>query len=365
MATLLDALRDPIDLRPNRPSRFYRGGRLLGAFRGDANPEDDDRPEDWVGSATRAWTAAGVPPTEDGVSVVEVLGRRLTLDALVGAEPEALLGGEHLAVAGPTLGLLVKLLDAGERLPVHAHPDRPSAARHLASRFGKTEAWIVIGTRDSAAPARVWAGFREPVGRARLRGWIETQDAEAMLAALVELDVTPGDVVLVPAGTPHAIGPGVFLLELQEPTDFSVVAETRGFPIDPDAATLGLGWDTAIGLITTSAVGDLRQSLTEEAAGVTRLLGPAADPFFRACRIDVDGTRPWPLPGSFAIGVVLSGTGDVRGASRALSLRRGTTFALPALASHDASLTGTALELIACLPPEPAALRPAPLPTSR
>jgi mannose-6-phosphate isomerase len=356
MERLVEALRNPIELPANRPARFYRGGRLLGAFRGDPAADDDDRPEDWVGSATRAWRPADAPPTADGLSVVQVDGRRLTLEALMAAQPGEVLGGEHLAVAGPTLGLLVKLLDAGERLPVHAHPDRPAAARHLASRFGKTEAWIVIGTRYDEGPARVWAGFRDPVPRERLRGWIETQDAEAMLAALVELEVAPGDVVLVPAGTPHAIGPGVFLVELQEPTDFSVVAETRGFPIEPDAATLGLGWDTAIGLFTTSAAGELRQRPTEEAGGVTRLLGPAADPFFRAFRVEVDGTRPWPLAGSFAVGVVVGGAGEVRGVSSALSLRRGTTFALPALATHDASLTGSALALVACLPPNPAAL---------
>lgn len=51
---------------------------------------------------------------------------------------------------------------------------------------------------------------------------------------------------LVPAGVPHAIGAGVFLVELQEPSDLSVVAETGGFPIDPADASLGRGWDGMI-----------------------------------------------------------------------------------------------------------------------
>ena len=52
MPGLTDALRDPIALAPNRVPRFYRGGLLLDQLRGDPEPRDGDRPEDWVGSAT-------------------------------------------------------------------------------------------------------------------------------------------------------------------------------------------------------------------------------------------------------------------------------------------------------------------------
>jgi hypothetical protein len=53
--------------------------------------------------------------------------------------------------------VLVKLLDAGERLPVHAHPDRAFALRHLDCRNGKTEAWVVVGT--SVADPVVYLGL--------------------------------------------------------------------------------------------------------------------------------------------------------------------------------------------------------------
>ena len=231
MTTLADALRDPIELGQNRPRRFYRGGRLLEAFRGRRGADDDDRPEDWVGSATRTWSPPGSPLGDAGRSPIVVGDRRLYLDQALAEAPEAMVGEAWLAAAGPTLGLLVKLLDAAVRLPVHAHPTRAAAGRLLGSAFGKTEAWIVLGTRDDESPARVWAGFREPVTPALLHEWIETQDVSAMLGALAERAVAAGDVLLIPGGTPHAIGPGVFLLELQEPTDFSIVAETRGFPI--------------------------------------------------------------------------------------------------------------------------------------
>ena len=354
MTTLAEALRDPIALAPNRLPRFYRGGRLLEAFRGRPDGEDDDRPEDWVGSATRTWTPPGGARSRLGPSQVEVDGRQIPLDELLAVEPEAMVGAAWLAAAGSTLGLLVKLLDAAVRLPVHAHPTRSAARRLLGSPFGKTEAWIILGTRDES-PARVWAGFRERVEPDELRSWIDTQDTAAMLGALAELAVEPGDALLIPGGTPHAIGAGVFLLELQEPTDFSVVAETRGFPISGTDASLGLGWDVAIDLFDPTAEPPERHVPTAAGDGIERLLGAAADPYFRAMRLRVDAARPWPLPASFAVGVVLSGSGAVSGPRTRLSLRRGVTFALPAAAAAEARIEGDGLELVACLPPDPEA----------
>lgn len=357
MPSLADALRDPIALAPNRPPRFYHGGRLLEAFRGRPDVDDDDRPEDWIGSATRTWTPPGVPLSELGPSPIELGGERLRLDDALRAEPEAMVGPAWSAAAGVTLGLLVKLLDPAERLPVHAHPTRDAARRLLGSPFGKTEAWLVLGTRDATTPASVWAGFREPVDPVRWRYWIETQDAAALLGALAERPVAPGDALLVPGGTPHAIGRGVLLLELQEPTDLSVVAETRGFPIAAADSSLGLGWDTALALFDTSAPAPDLERPQPVAEGVERLLGPAADPYFRALRMRVDGAGPWPAAPSFAVGVVLAGSGTVAGPTVRLPLRRGTTFAMPAAAAADARVEGDGLELLACLPPEPEALR--------
>lgn len=47
-------------------------------------------------------------------------------------------------------GVLVKLLDAGQRLPLHVHPDRRFATAHLASPYGKTEAWVILSDRPDA-----------------------------------------------------------------------------------------------------------------------------------------------------------------------------------------------------------------------
>jgi len=354
MSGIAQALRDPIALPPNRLPRFYSSGRFLDAFRGTSGGAE--APEDWVGSATRAWTPAGAPSSPLGLSEVEVGGRQTTLEELLRLAPAEVAGETLVQAAGPTLGVLVKLLDAGQRLPVHCHPSRPRAAELLGSLFGKTEAWLILATDDEPRP-RVWAGLREEVPRDEWRGWIEEQDNDALLGALVEEPVSAGDVFFIPGGTPHAIGEGVFLLELQEPTDFSVVAETRGFPIDDSDASLGLGWERAIGFFDLRPAGSLRRQPSPQSAGVSSLFGREADPFFRALRVRVEGQVEVPFEPAYAVGVVLAGSGVVRGASTELELGRGISFALPAAAVEAARVAGDGLDIVWCLRPEAQAFR--------
>ena len=122
------------------------------------------------------------------------------------ADPEAYLGAEHVARFGADPALLVKLLDAGQRLPVHFHPGRAFAREALGSRYGKTEAWFIVEAERGAAVHVALQARRR--ARPRCASGCATQDSGAMLDALHELVVAPGDVVFVPAGTPHAIGAG-------------------------------------------------------------------------------------------------------------------------------------------------------------
>jgi mannose-6-phosphate isomerase len=342
----------PLLLGPNRVRRAYRGGALLDRFRGVPDPVDGFLPEDWVGSVTPA-SGPGGPDGPAGLSVVDDgWGETTTLREMVRREPASLLGPAHLAAFGVTTGVLVKLLDPAERLHVHAHPDRAFARAHLGSPFGKTEAWIVLGVREGVAP-EVRLGLREAVSPERYRDWIERQEVEALLDSLHRLPVRPGDVVFVPAGTPHAIGAGLFIVELQEPTDFSIVAEWRGFPRDPATCHLGLGWDRAI------AAFDLRPWSDDDLRAHCRpapasgpLLGEAA-PFF-AAEAGAGGTSF--AGGRFAILIVTAGAGVLAGPFGELPVRAGTTLAVPA-AVPEYALHGE-VRAIRCLGPDPAAAWP-------
>lgn len=336
-----------IALPPNQPRQFYRGGAVLGEFRAVA-ADDDYRPEDWIGSTTArngALHGEGLTTLPDG---------RLLRDA-VRDDPQAWLGAEHAEALGADPALLVKLLDAGERLPVHVHPTRAFAQSHLGCRSGKTEAWIVLDARG--ADARVHLGFTRDVEAGELDGWMAAQDTASLLAEMHALDVRAGDAVLVPAGLAHAIGAGIFCVELQEPTDFSVMLEWGGFELDPSAARLGLEADLARECVARAALSPARlESLRSSAAragaprrGVEALLPLEADPFFRAQRIRA-ALGPVSLEAGFAILVVTAGRGRLDSEhGGALEVERGSTVLIPH-AAGETVLSGQ-LEAVRCQPP--------------
>ncbi|MGI8414979.1 MAG: class I mannose-6-phosphate isomerase [Nakamurella sp.] len=333
----------PTVLGPNQFPHFYRGGAAIQRLRG-LSGNATTMPEDWVGSTTSRFGTA-----MDGLSALP--GGRLLRDAIA-ADPVGWLGSQHVDALGPDLGLLVKLLDAGQRLVVHSYPDQAFASRHLGCRHGKTEAWIVLEA-DRSDPL-VYLGFRETVAADTMRTWVADQNIPAMLTALNAVPISPGDAILVPAGLPHAIGAGTLIVELQEPTDFSVVLEWKGFDLDgPADGHLGLGYELALQCVdrsgwTADRLTALRGPADDGSARMS-LLPPEADPFFRAERVR-GGAE---LGASVAVLVATSGHGLLRtGNGGSLPLRRGQTAIVPYAAGRTA-VEGP-LELIRCLPTDPA-----------
>lgn len=334
----------PIVLERNQPTRFYRGGESIAAFRG-VSVRDGWEPEDWVGSTTTLFgrQCDGLTELPDG---------RLLRDA-VAADPDGFLGTEHAARFGADPALLVKLLDAAQRLPVHCHPDGEFARRHLDCPYGKTEAWVVIDT--VGADAAVYLGFAEPVDDTTMRRWVREQDS-TLPRYLNRIPVSAGDAVLVPAGTPHAIGAGVFVIELQEATDLSVMLEWEGFALNGARdGHLGLGHERALdcvnrAVLDTEGLAALR---TARSAVPRRPIEPvlpaAADAYFRAERVR-PGASTAALDPSFAVLVVLAGEGELRTtAGHVTPLRRGMTVLVP----HDAgeSVVRGDCEVVRCRPP--------------
>jgi mannose-6-phosphate isomerase len=290
-------------LSANQPETFYRGAGRIAAFRN--GPAFADRPEDWVGSVTSRFelAPAGLSTLADGRVLAEAIA----------ADP-----GWWLGPARTDTGVLVKLLDAGQRLPLHVHPDRRFATAHLASPYGKTEAWVIVAARPDAY---VHLGFARDVEAGELAGWVAAQKTEEMLAATNKIPVAAGDAILCPAGLPHAIGDGILLVEVQEPTDFSVLLEYQGFGL-PDGH-LGLGYDLALECVDRGGWSPAR--LDGLRGTGTRLLPAAADDFFAADRL-TGGDRVEP---GFGILVVVSGEGRLTGENDNLPVRRGDTLLIP------------------------------------
>ena len=325
-------------LPPNPIRHFYRGGPAIAQLRG-IDVGGDHSPEEWIGSATTLFgqTERGLSRMPDGT---------LVRDALA-ADPEGWLGADHAKRFGASPRLLVKLLDAGERLPVHHHPDGPFAREHLGLDFGKTEAWIVLAAREGAEVA---VGWREDVSEATLRGWVDEQDHEALLGALNPMAVSAGDAIFVPAGVPHAIGDGILIAELQEPTDLSILIEWEGFGIDDEqAASLGLGWDVALGSVERGARDPAPLRGPDASGSVVELLPEAAAAFFTAQRVAPDGGS-LELPAGFAVVLVTEGSGSFAG----LDVSRGDALLVP----HGAGPVSVDGDLVAIVS------RPPKVPTS-
>jgi len=113
--------------------------------------------------------------------------------------------------------ILVKFIFPNDKLSIQVHPDDAYAAAHekVAGGRGKTEMWHAVSASEGA---RVLVGLHPKVGAAEFSKAIETQFLEELF---IHWRVQPGDTFFVPAGTPHTIGPGMVLCEIQEYSDLT------------------------------------------------------------------------------------------------------------------------------------------------
>lgn len=149
----------------------------------------------------------------------------------------------------------------------------------------------------------------------RLERWFEKQDSDELLAALNEIELHPGDTLFVPAGVPHAIGPGILLLELQQPADLSVILEYAPFErLTREGGLLGLDAGTALSSITRTRFtpGDIAEDFGALTAGQHAALFPdAAGTFFGAESLAVTSETPVELPAQYAVLVATGGEGTL------------------------------------------------------
>jgi len=140
----------------------------------------------------------------------------LTLAKMAAQAGEALLGSHGMLAAGGNFPLLLKLLDTSDWLSVQVHPNDEQAHRlEGPTARGKTEAWHIL---DAAADAQLIVGPRPGIGQDALESAIRNG---TLLDCIMHERVREGDTVLVPAGTVHALGPGLLLYEVQQSSDIT------------------------------------------------------------------------------------------------------------------------------------------------
>jgi len=354
---------DILFLEANRVWRTYPGGRVLDRMEGRENPQDTHFPEDWIGSTTCAVNKGREHLLEEGLSKVKIAGETKTLKSLCEKEPIALLGPGHFETYGANTQFLLKFLDSAIRLHIQCHPTIPFAKEYLNSNAGKTEAYVILGIREEVKEPYIYLGFQRPPPKADFRRIIEEQDGEALLACFDKIPIKPGDVFIVPGGMPHAIGEGVFMIEIMEPTDFAVRIEFErgGYVLPEESRFMNKGIDFALSMfnfesITVDAIRESyfcepRLLLTQNQSIEYVLIDTHQTPCFRVNRIDVRDCYV-KESGTFYMGIVSKGSGRIVIGKQTFPVSEGSKFFVPHQTGSIVFESDGVMEIIATFPPD-------------
>lgn len=332
--------KEPLQLSPNYAWRSYLGGSQLRGFRNEPDSADNHFPEDWLASTVRARNGENQQSADEGLSKLTVEGVEILLPDLIALNPQWFWGSQTPPVdeLGQT-GVLIKLLDSSVRLHLQAHPDAEFVQERFGGNAGKTECWYILSTRND--DAFVYLGFQHPPTRDEWAQMVRDQDLKGMRACFEKIPVKPGDCLMVPSGIPHAIGEGVFMIELQEPTDWVVRCEfsAGGHVLPHDARFMGLELDDVLDMFDykeyalCSVYEELLQTpevLRESPAFVEeRIINPRHEAFFRLKRLAGSGDASW-AGGEPVVLIALTGRGLLNGCAVAA----GETWLLPGAVSE-------------------------------
>lgn len=205
--------------------------------------------------------------------------------------------------------ILIKLIDAKQRLSVQVHPD-DDYARKTAGQYGKTELWYVVDAEDNA---ELYCGFSKELTRCELIRYIRQNSLPDVLKSY---RVKKGDVFFIPAGTIHAIGAGIVIAEIQQNSTLTYRVYDYG---------------------RRDADGNMRPLHIEQALDVTSLKPPAKAydfgghlgrcRYFVVDKIDIDSLYFASAPqNSFVHLLILDGEGTLSDHCSQISFRKGDSL---------------------------------------
>lgn len=358
-------LNQPLFFSPNRVWRLYTGGLLLGRFRGAENESDGHLPEEWLASTVYASNGEHSLDPEEGLAHV-ITGESVstTLLELLKGYGEQILGKKHFSKYGNNTAVLCKYLDSEIRLPIQCHPDAATARELYNSPFGKTESWHIINTRKlNGEDPYILLGFKPGIKADEFAKAVKEQDLQGMIDMLHKIHVKPGETYFVPGRIPHAIGTGVFMLEVQEPSDWVIQPEYYCADIKLNDNDMWGPLTPEKGLQVFEYKGYSRNDLLKRVApsgrvlestgnlNMVELIGPVHTSAFSLLKASITGTSMVHLPTEFAIVVVEKGAGSINWKGGMKRIKQSDYFLIPASLKEFNFETDGGLELLFCLPP--------------
>ncbi|MGJ8681043.1 class I mannose-6-phosphate isomerase [Paraglaciecola sp.] len=347
-----------IKLSSNRVWRTYQGGKILDSIEGKTPPEDTHFPEDWIGSTVEARNV-GREHISEGLALAEdEQGAPIVFRDLLTQNQTQFLSPKFTLEDIP----LVKYLDSATRLHFQAHPTREFAQKRLGMPRGKTEAYVILAIRDDVTAPYIYAGFQRPPSREDLKTWIETQNIAAIEQCFDKIPVKPGDVFLIPGGRPHALGEGILMLEIMEPSDLAVRFEFErcGYVIPEAARFMNRDIETALDVFNFEPVppNEVDEEFRctpigllndEHGNRVEKLIGPEQTSCFSIKRTSIKGKFNHSVE-AFFIGVVVAGSGSIRIGEEVLTLNTWDRFFCPANIKSIEYLSENDMSILECYP---------------
>lgn len=359
---LLKLAQVPLNQMPNRVWRTYKGGALIDKWKISQSEIDGNFPEEWIMSTIPA--RGKNRPVEEGLSFVITPSGVVSLNELVTADLELFLG-EKVANKFGAKSVLIKMLDSKERLTIQVHPDKEYAKTMLNSNFGKTESWYVLGTREiEGEKSSIYLGFKEGVTSEIWGELFKKQDIKGMLNCLHRFEVEPGDAFIIYGGVPHAIGSGCFLMEVQEPTDYTMRVEKitpGGLTISDELIHQGVGEENMLKCFhydccsfeeatkrwkVTPKTIDSSNSFT-----LKTIFNETHTDCFSLNEFDLDGEFVMKGNGSFFVAVIYAGEGTVTCEGNDYPFAQGDEIFFPAAIQSIKWNTTKRSSILLCYPP--------------
>ena len=334
---------EPIFFERNRVGRVYSGGKLFADFFGD-EAKYGFLPEEWIASQVKAINKK-MSDKYEGISKIK--DSNVYFDELLKNHSDEMLGKKG------KMRILVKILDSAVRLPAQAHPDKIFSRKYFNSEYGKTESWIILGTRPGT---KIYFGFKDGVDEKMFSEAIDASinDKNAMEHLMKYVEPKVGDVFLVPAKTIHAIGAGCLILEVQEPTDFTIQPEhwCADYKLDDSEMYIGLPKTEAMECFSFDKAPNPKIIPTTvfESSGVKveSLIKPENTDCFVINRITVsNGEYIINTKESYGVYIVTDGHGKLNGKKYCKTIKKGDYFFMPASLMGNFSFTGN-LEVVEC-----------------
>ncbi len=220
--------------------------------------------------------------------------------------------------------LLIKFIDANDKLSVQVHPDDKYAFENENGEFGKTEMWYIVHAEPGA---KLIAGLKSGVTKEK---FIELLNSGKLEDGLNYVEVKTGDAIYIPSGRVHAIMTGIVLNEIQQNSDVTYRVYDWG-RVGLDGKPRELHVDKSLDVINFNDYNVEKLKFEAENIGENKKYKIVSSEFFKVEKYEINNEIMFKNSGeSFMSFSVIEGTGAVKWGGEEISINKGESFLLPA-----------------------------------